>query len=193
VKCSINACSEKAIVHSMSAKDYRVIEEQHLCEPHAVEFLMARYPVSYQGNAPLALATGIEQFDIDLLAINERESTHPVYLLSEDGKKQFWISIGNFEAWALDMSLKGSCFARPPTHEMIRVLIASLGGRLQNVILDHYDHQAKTYHAKLRILHSDRVVKIDVRPSDAFNLAAIHKVPILIDTNIQGPSLTVAG
>jgi uncharacterized protein len=76
-------------------------------------------------------------------------------------------------------------------------LISSLGV-LQEAAINRFDQA--TYFSSLRILQHGRPVEIDIRPSDAFNLAIRNNVPIYINNQIldevalpqeaqQGPSL----
>jgi bifunctional DNase/RNase len=69
---------------------------------------------------------------------------------------------------------------------------------LQDVAINRFDQA--TYFSSLRILQQGRLVEIDIRPSDAFNLAIRNNMQIYINNPIldeaalpeeqqQGPSL----
>jgi bifunctional DNase/RNase len=61
-------------------------------------------------------------------------------------------------------------------------LINSLGGTLQEVIINRLEQA--TYFAALRIRQQDRLVEVDIRPSDAFNLAIRESTPIYITNQV---------
>jgi len=96
------------------------------------------------------------------------------------GEYRFFMLTGMLEAWALSYNLKNEVLSRPLTHKALSNAITALGGTLQDVVLDYFDEANKWYHAKLRIVNAHRLVAVDVRPSDAFNMAVVCKVPILI-------------
>jgi len=69
-------------------------------------------------------------------------------------------------------------------HDVIVQSITALGGVVQDVLFN--DLRDFTYYAKVRIQHRSGLVELDVRPSDALNVAVIAGVPVFIAERILG-------
>src|SRR5262249_29295079 len=101
-----------------------------------------------------------------------------VMLEEVGGGRAFYLANGVFEATTIDRRLKGLTSPRPLTHDAWASTIAALGGTVENVLIN--DLLENTYYSEARIRQGDRLIRVDVRPSDAFTLALISGVPILI-------------
>jgi bifunctional DNase/RNase len=181
-----------------------VIEERHFCEPHAQEFLAA-HPLVKSGPAwkparpvkqseailapevvtgfaagPLSRPAADDNVCMDFarLVISEIHDQQALTLQEVDGNRCFYLSIGIFEATALDRLLKGLSAPRPLTYDGWSATIAALGGQVQEVRIT--DLRETTYHAEIRILMEGRLVSVDLRPSDAFALALKCDAPIMV-------------
>ena len=107
----------------------------------------------------------------------DRTTNTPVVILQEQGGERVLpIWIGPAEASAIAMELAGMKFARPLTHDLLKLVIVGLGADLRKVIITQV--KENTYYAELHIYRGDAVVNIDARPSDSIAVALRLKAPI---------------
>ena len=107
----------------------------------------------------------------------DRTTNTPVVILQEQGGERVLpIWIGPAEASAIAMELAGMKFARPLTHDLLKLVIVGLGADLRKVIITQV--KDNTYYAELHIYRGDAVVNIDARPSDSIAVALRLKAPI---------------
>jgi len=112
----------------------------------------------------------------------------PILLLREsDGVRYLPIWIGPNEATAIALALQGVEPQRPMTHDLLVLLLESLGAEVVRV--DVTELVEGTFFANLILSHDDREVTISARPSDAIAIAARTDSPIFADRDL----LDVAG
>lgn len=103
----------------------------------------------------------------------------PVVLLREvDGERILPIIIGPAEAGAIAMELQGIRPPRPMTHDLVKRIMAGLGGELHHVSIR--DLREDTYFAELELRRGDEVVRVDARPSDSIAIALRLNAPIFL-------------
>lgn len=126
----------------------------------------------------------------------DRSTNTPVVILREVGGERLlpiWIGAG--EANAIAMELQGVKPQRPLTHDLLRHIVAGLGGELRRVIIS--DLREDTYFAELFIYREEQVFQVDARPSDSIALALRCNAPIfttdsLLDRHADGSSTPTA-
>jgi uncharacterized protein len=176
--CSETACPERAVFHIAWAEMRKCIREQHLCERHAtIALTNLRFENAFRSNAT-GIVEGARCFDVCLVVISEINEQQVVYLHEVGSEKFFPILIGIFEASAIDRLLKGMRPPRPLTHEMAFSLIGALAGKLEDVYFSRLEDH--TYFTELRIRQNFQIIPVDVRPSDAINMAILANAPIYI-------------
>lgn len=106
-----------------------------------------------------------------------------------DGNRRLPIIIGAFEAQAIAFELEGIVPPRPMTHDLIKIILESLGSQMQEVYIDELEEG--TFHAK--IVLDDGSIKIDCRPSDAIAIAVRMNVPIFVNAEIIDEAGILAG
>ncbi len=107
----------------------------------------------------------------------------PVIILKEKvGEKSLPIWIGLFEAQAIAFALEKVKPPRPLTHDLAKLLIEKLDGKLDRVVIS--DVINNTYYAHLFIQRNRENFQVDSRPSDAIALALRFKAPIFINETI---------
>lgn len=107
----------------------------------------------------------------------------PVIILKEkEGEKSLPIWIGLFEAQAIAFALEKVKPPRPLTHDLAKLLIEKLDGKLDRVVIS--DVINNTYYARLFIQRNREKLQIDSRPGDAIALALRFKAPIFINETI---------
>jgi bifunctional DNase/RNase len=94
----------------------------------------------------------------------------PIVILKDlDNQIAIPIWIGLVEASAIATELEGIQLGRPMTHDLLKSILDSLGGRLDKIVIN--DLRDNTFFALLSIVFGQDVLEIDSRPSDAIALA----------------------
>ncbi len=108
----------------------------------------------------------------------------PVIILKEkEGEKSLLpIWIGLFEAQAIVFALEKVKPPRPLTHDLVKLLIEKLDGKLDRVVISNVINN--TYYARLFIQRNRENLQIDSRPADAVALALRFNAPIFINKTI---------
>ncbi len=110
-------------------------------------------------------------------------SKMPVVILKEkEGEKSLPVWIGLFDAQAIAFALEKVKPPRPLTHDLAKLLIEKLDGKLDRVVIS--DVINNTYYARLFIQINRENLQIDSRPGDAIALALRFKAPIFINETI---------
>lgn len=126
-------------------------------------------------------ATAIRPVEVEIRGlILDPVSNTPIVILKKPNENVFLpIWIGLFEANAIALELEGVGTPRPMTHDLLRSMVESLGGKVEGVMV--HALVENTFHAK--ILLSDargQSHEIDARPSDAIALALRCRAPIRV-------------
>ncbi|MEW6007611.1 MAG: bifunctional nuclease family protein [bacterium] len=107
----------------------------------------------------------------------------PIIILRDVDERELPIWVGLFEAQSILLALEGIITPRPMTHDLLKDVLVTLGGRLKSVIITHISDN--TYHAKLVVSQNGGFVEIDSRPSDGIALAIRTNSPIFVDSSIK--------
>ncbi len=111
-------------------------------------------------------------------------STHRVVILKDTESDRYLpIWIGPCEADAITVELQEVEVARPLTHDILKNVIASLGGRVLRVEIS--DLKSDIFYATLVIEAKGKTIEIDSRSSDALALAVRAKVPIYVHDDVM--------
>ena len=122
--------------------------------------------------------------------IFDKVSRSPVVILvTEDENRFVPIWIGFAEATAIEISLRGINPPRPMTHDLIKNMIDTLGGKVAKVKITHIKNN--TYYAFIKVVANGKTYYIDSRPSDAIAIALRTKTPIYISEKILKASITI--
>lgn len=103
-------------------------------------------------------------------------------LLRDSHSRQVLIWIGRFEAYAISVAMEGSSYDRPMTHDLLKIAIDRLGGKVERIIID--DLWQDTYYAKITVSTDTETIDIDARPSDAVALALRAQAPIYMAESV---------
>ena len=179
MKCMVPDCPEIAVIHIVELVNRRQRFQADLCENHAG----AQKPFCEPGGGMTfigeSLSGGANRYELRFVVIFDKREGDGLYLRKIGGSNQFATAVGKYEAMAILTTLKTTVQIRPMTFTAFAKIIESLGGKLKQVIVDEIDQQ-KMYHARCHLLLNDRLIVVDVRPSDAFALAIACDAPILI-------------
>jgi bifunctional DNase/RNase len=103
----------------------------------------------------------------------------PIVILKDTGSQLFLpIWIGVPEAKAIAIRIEGVELPRPMTHDLLRSVFETLGGRIDKIVIS--DLKDNTFFAVIHVQQDGRTLSIDARPSDAIALALRANVPIFV-------------
>ncbi len=107
--------------------------------------------------------------------------------LQDTAERRMRIYIGKSEALALSLGLEGHAPERPQTYEAMLACIAATGSVVEEVCLS--DLQAEVYYAVVRLRVGQHSREVDLRPSDALNLAVRTHCPLLVGAAVFEASI----
>jgi uncharacterized protein len=118
------------------------------------------------------------QMTVGGLTLDPVTKTPIVILKDGENKLNLPIWIGLLEATAMATELEGIKMARPMTHDLLKSMLAELGGAVEAVEITEL--KDNTYYALIYLNAAGRQLSIDSRPSDAIALALRTKSPIYV-------------
>ncbi len=110
----------------------------------------------------------IEVF-VDRVFFDFLSASAMVILTNEKKDRVLPIWIGIFEAQAIQAALDGEDFKRPLTHDLLKNIIKSTGGKVTYILIS--DLRDGTFYSRIYISSRVMTTDIDARPSDAICLA----------------------
>lgn len=123
----------------------------------------------------------IEVF-VESIRVNMANYKRVVMLKEKDAGRYLPIWIGHFEADAIAIPMQKVPVSRPLTHDLLKAAIATLGGRIEHVVI--HDLADETFYAKLVLYLDGKSLEVDARPSDAIALAIRAEVPIYVEEKV---------
>ncbi|MGI4792312.1 MAG: bifunctional nuclease family protein [Janthinobacterium lividum] len=97
------------------------------------------------------------------------------------------VYIGKHEAKALSFGLLGFPPDRPSAYEVMLACLSAAGAVVEEIAI--HDLRAQTYYAAARLQIAGQIHSIDMRPSDALNLAVRSKCPVFVSEKVFHASL----
>src|SRR5262245_17743036 len=122
------------------------------------------------------------EMTVESVRINLATNQRVVILKDAQGERYLFIWIANPEAYSIAMELQGTTSPRPLTHDLLKTVIAELGGKMISIIIAELVDDI--FHARLVLDSDGRHVEIDSRASDAIALAVRTKVPIYVTESV---------
>jgi hypothetical protein len=111
-------------------------------------------------------------------------SQHRVVILKDvDSDRYLPIWIGPCEADAITVILQEMEVSRPLTHDLLKTVIAELGGDVEHIVVS--DLRNDVFYAHIALNVNNKRLEIDSRPSDALALAVRLRVPVYIDEAVM--------
>ena len=116
---------------------------------------------------------------VNALTLDPYNNSPIIILKEENGDKSLPIWIGLLEATAIASELEDIKFPRPMTHDLMRNIIDTLGGVVDQIEI--CDLKDNTFFALIHVIAQNKKLQIDARPSDAIALGLRLKAPIFVD------------
>jgi bifunctional DNase/RNase len=147
---------------------------------------------------PIRVHTGFmsskEVLPIDIKAVLPTATGSAVFLGNE--KKVFVIYMDPLVGNAISLLIHGTKNERPLTHDLMGLLLTSLGARVERVIIN--DLKGATYYGRMIItveneLQQRKVIELDARPSDCLAMASQQKAPIYVTRGVWDEAEDMSG
>lgn len=116
------------------------------------------------------------------IALDMTTNSFVVILSTSDSDRLLPIWIGHNEALAIAMGLSEITSRRPLTHDLLKSVITTLGGKVQKVEVTELKEQ--TFYAKIYIAVNGSTLVVDARPSDSIALALKTKSPLFVEEEL---------
>jgi bifunctional DNase/RNase len=101
-------------------------------------------------------------------------------------KKVFVINVEPAMGQVIGMFLRDTPKERPLTHDLINRMFQGFGINVERVVIT--DLKNMTYFARIVLMQQNelakKIVELDARPSDCLAIAAAHKKPIFVSSNL---------
>ncbi len=122
--------------------------------------------------------------EVELLGVQAHRDGHLILLreMSGDGRIMTVI-IDAPEARSIYVAMEGIEMPRPQSHDLMRTLIAELGGKVTQIAIT--DLRDRTFYATLQLEQGSMSYTITARPSDAIALAARLDTPIFVSEHVM--------
>ena len=120
---------------------------------------------------------------VDSIRVSLVTQQRVVFLREVSGERHLPIWIGPFEAEAIAMELQGVQAKRPLPYDLLKTIIADLGGRITRIEVTELNDAV--FYARIVIDINGRQVPVDSRPSDAIALGVRARVPILVAESVM--------
>jgi bifunctional DNase/RNase len=185
VRCSAERCSKTATYRLTYAEHGRCVRQEHLCEAHAEDAVLAYKSHPGPGASTPAVLNGAKPFGIGLVVESDISDQQVIFLHEAGTERLVPIFTGAVEASAVQHKLAGGPVSLPwpSTHDAMAAIIRACGAEVQHANVYGLE-QHDVYHAKLLIGRGDDLTDIEMRPTDAFLLALAFDRPIFLSDSV---------
>ncbi len=118
---------------------------------------------------------------VQIRALIPTEAGCAVFIGNEE--KVFVIYVDQTVGAAIGMFLSGAGKERPLTHDLLALVLAALGAKVERVVIN--DIKNGIYFGRLILsaeneLQQRKIIELDARPSDCMAMAAQQKAPLYV-------------
>ncbi|MGI8854391.1 MAG: bifunctional nuclease family protein [Thermomicrobiales bacterium] len=118
---------------------------------------------------------------VESVRMSKKPNTRVVVLKEREGERYTTIWIGPFEAEAIAMRLQKVEIARPLPYDLMKTIIAGVGGEVQRVIVTK---TGDVFAGTIIVQVPGKELSFDARASDAINLAVRADAPVFVDESL---------
>ena len=122
------------------------------------------------------------EMSVEFVRVSMQTYQRAVILKEKESDRYLLIWIGPSEAEAIAMRLGDVQPPRPQTHDLLRDVIDSLGGKVSHILVNDLNND--TFYARIVLDADGRTIEIDARTSDAIALAVRVQVPIYAEESV---------
>jgi bifunctional DNase/RNase len=108
--------------------------------------------------------------------------TTQLVTLQDEAQRQVNIYIGKCEGQALAAGLQGYAFDRPGTYDALLAVVSAAGAAVKEVCIS--DIRNETFYALVSVRVGGEVQEVDMRPSDALNVAVRTHCPLFVSEKV---------
>jgi bifunctional DNase/RNase len=123
------------------------------------------------------------EVEIDSIRVSLMSAQRVIVLKAVNAERYLPIWIGHYEAEAIAIQLKNIEIARPLTHDLLKSVIAEMGGEVSHILVREL--RDDTFFAHISVNLNGKQLEIDSRPSDAIALAVRVEVPIFVAEKVM--------
>jgi bifunctional DNase/RNase len=113
---------------------------------------------------------------------DESEVTTQMVALQDESERQLKIYIGKCEGKALATGLQGYASDRPGTYDALLAVVSAAGAAVEEVCIS--DILNETFYALVSVRVGGEVQEVDMRPSDALNVAVRTCCPLFVSEKV---------
>lgn len=113
---------------------------------------------------------------------DRKTRSHVLLLKLPNSSKYLPVWIGDHEASAIDLAVRGQAFERPLTHDLLKSVIDGLGAEASRVVITTIHDN--TFFARIMLTRGNEIISIDARPSDSVALAVRAGCPIFLTEDL---------
>lgn len=122
--------------------------------------------------------------EVELLGVQSHRDGHLLLLREMSGDRRIMtVVIDTPEARSIYLAMEGIEVPRPQSHDLMRTLIAELGGEVTQICIT--DLRDRTFHATMQLEQGSTTYTITARPSDAIAIAARTDAPIFVSEHVM--------
>lgn len=126
--------------------------------------------------------TDVVRMEVAGITLDPSNNMPIIILKSLDDQVAIPIWIGLIEASAIATELEGIKLARPMTHDLLKNVLETLGGKVVRIVV--CDLRDNTFYAHLYLDWNEQLLEIDARPSDAIALALRTRAEIYVANKV---------
>jgi len=150
--------------------------------------LSLSYCKAIQNAWAVARSNSMVRVELSKIVISDNRSEQVIWLRETEGLRQFSISIGPFEAIAIQNRILDRIPERPLTHDLLLNIVGDMGGIIRRVEVSAL--KDRIFYAQLVVELNGSNVAIDCRPSDGIALAVRAEAPIFAAEEVMDKAAT---
>jgi bifunctional DNase/RNase len=126
------------------------------------------------------MADLVQELRVEIKGLMLDPSSNVPIVILRDTESQLFLPIwiGLSEANAIASRIEGIEPPRPMTHDLLRLMIDSLGAKVEKIVIS--DLRESTFFAIIHLNQGGKLIEVDARPSDAIALSLRVEAPIFV-------------